>query len=83
MARPGNELGIIIFPHYKEGIMEKETTLKEIAKEVSTVREIIEEVKTEICDKYCKWPKKWDKEAEGCELIGSSLCLKYLLRRLG
>ena len=63
--------------------MEGETTLKEITKEVNTVREIIEEVKTEICNEYCKWPEKWDEETEGCDLIDSSLCLNCPLGRLG
>jgi len=63
--------------------MERETTLKEITKEAITVAEIIEEVKEEICDHYCKWPEKWDEEAEGCELIDSSICSNCPLGRLG
>lgn len=55
----------------------------QITKEAKTVREIIEEVRAEICEHYCKWPEKWDEEAEGCELIDSSLCSNCPLGRLG
>lgn len=51
-------------------------------KEESTVGEIIEEVKVEICSFYCKWPEKWNTEAEGCELQESTLCENCPLRRL-
>lgn len=83
MARPGNELGIIIFPHYKEGIMKRKTTPKDITKEVITVAEIIEEVKEEICEHYCKWPEKWDEETEGCGLSDTPQCSNCPLGRLG
>ncbi len=62
--------------------MKRKTTPKDITKEVITVGEIIEEVKIEICEHYCKWPEKWDKEAEGCDLIDSSICSNCPLGRL-
>lgn len=48
-----------------------------------TVRDIIEEVKAEMCQYYCKWPEKWDRDAEGVELEDSPLCLNCPMGRLG
>lgn len=47
-----------------------------------SISEILEEVKEEICMKYCKWPDKWDEEAEGIELSESTLCRNCPLNRL-
>lgn len=40
------------------------------------VRVIIEQACAEFCDKYCKWPEKWDAEKEGMELCESEHCEK-------
>lgn len=34
----------------------------------------IEALKSQICEKYCKWPDKWDEEKEECCLADSEVC---------
>ena len=46
------------------------------------VIEIINEVCAELCDKYCKWPQKWDAEKEGMELCESDICGNCPMMRL-
>ena len=33
-----------------------------------------ERLKEKMCDKYCKWPEKWDEERTGCTLAASGIC---------
>lgn len=40
------------------------------------VRTIIEQACAEFCDKYCKWPEKWNTEKEGMKLCESEHCEK-------
>lgn len=37
---------------------------------------------TTMCDDYCRYPREWDEEAEGRELIDSGLCDKCPLNGL-
>ena len=39
-----------------------------------TISEQIESIKERMCDQYCKWPDKWDEEAEGIPLFESEHC---------
>lgn len=39
-------------------------------------------IAAQICDKYCKYPEKWDEEKEGKELYESEICDNCPLRRL-
>ena len=57
---------------------------REIMDGVSTgnVIEIINDVCAELCDKYCKWPEKWDAEKEGMELCESDICGNCPMMRL-
>jgi len=47
-----------------------------------TVPEIIEEIKIQICEDYCRYPREWDEEEEGMELIDSDICINCPLGRL-
>lgn len=46
------------------------------------VRVIIERACAEFCDKYCKWPEKWDADKEGMELCESEHCANCPTQRL-
>lgn len=46
------------------------------------VRVIIERACAEFCDKYCKWPEKWDADKEGMELYESEHCANCPTQRL-
>lgn len=49
-----------------------------------SVTTIIREVVEEVCDKYCKYPEKWDpEEHDGVELFDSDICANCPLMRLG
>lgn len=48
----------------------------------ANVIEIINDVCAELCDKYCKWPEKWDAEKEGMELCESDICGNCPMMRL-
>ena len=43
---------------------------------------LIEEVKIEMCDNYCRYPREWDEEKEGMELVESEHCNTCPLNRL-
>lgn len=47
-----------------------------------TIAEILEEVKTDMCNDYCRYPKEFDEEKEGCELCESEHCQSCPLNRL-
>ena len=48
-----------------------------------TVTEIFEEIKTEMCDKYCRFPREYDpEEHDDVELWGMDICKNCLLWRL-
>ena len=55
---------------------------RRIMEKQKTVPEIIEEIKTQICEDYCRYPRDWDEEGEGMELIGSDICTNCPLDRL-
>lgn len=42
----------------------------------------LEHIAAQICDKYCKYPEKWDEEKEGKELYESEICKNCPLSRL-
>lgn len=46
---------------------------------IKTIAQQLEEVVEEMCDKYCKWPEKWDEEIE---LYESSICRNCPLNKL-
>ena len=47
-----------------------------------SVTEIIEEVKEQMCNDFCRYPREWDEEKEGCELCESEVCTTCPLNRL-
>ena len=47
-----------------------------------TVTQILEEVKNQICNDFCRYPREWDEEVEGCELIDSDVCANCPLNKL-
>lgn len=47
-----------------------------------TISEQFESIKERMCDKYCKWPDKWDEEAEGIPLFESEHCAHCPLMEL-
>jgi hypothetical protein len=48
-----------------------------------TVTEIFEEVKTEMCDKYCRFPREYDpEEHDDVELWETDICKNCPLGRL-
>lgn len=42
----------------------------------------LEEIATEICEHYCKYPNKYDEEAEGIPLCDSDICKNCPLGRI-
>lgn len=50
--------------------------------EVKTIPKLLEEIVEQVCNDYCKWPEKWDEEAEGMELMESDICTNCPLNRL-
>lgn len=50
--------------------------------ETKTITKQLEDIASEICWNYCKWPDKWDEEAEECELSESEICGNCPLNRL-
>lgn len=49
---------------------------------LSNVIDTIEEVKTEMCNDFCRYPREWDEEKEGMELVESTHCQNCPLNRL-
>ena len=47
-----------------------------------TVTALFEDIKTEMCEDYCRYPREWDGEAEGCELYESEICANCPLMKL-
>lgn len=47
-----------------------------------TITEQLQKIFDDMCTNYCKWPEKWDEEAEGCELSESEHCANCPLSRL-
>lgn len=47
-----------------------------------SITEIIEEVKEQICNDYCRYPREWDEEEQGCDLSESETCANCPLNRL-
>lgn len=44
---------------------------------------ILEEVKTEVCDKYCRFPREYDpEEHDDVDLFDSDICKNCPLTRL-
>ena len=41
-----------------------------------------EEVKNEICENYCRYPREWNEEEQGMDLIDSDICANCPLNRL-
>ena len=48
---------------------------------METVTQIFEEIKNAMCNDYCRYPREWDEEKEGCELIDSDVCSACPLNR--
>ena len=46
------------------------------------VRQVLDKVCSDMCDEYCKWPEKWNEEAEGMPLSESEHCQNCPLLRL-
>lgn len=42
----------------------------------------IEEIIEEMCDDYCRYPREWDAEAEGCDLSESDVCASCPMNKL-
>ena len=47
-----------------------------------TISSLLEEIKEAMCNDYCRYPREWDKEAEGMELAESAICEDCPLNRL-
>lgn len=47
-----------------------------------SITEILEDVREQMCNDYCRYPREWDEEAEGCELIDSDVCANCPLNKL-
>lgn len=43
----------------------------------------IDEIITRMCEDYCRYPREWDEEQEGVELIDSGICDSCPLNELG
>ena len=56
--------------------------MTDIPFEGRTIALQMQDIVDEMCDKYCKYPKEWDEEAEGIELSESDICLNCPLNRL-
>lgn len=41
-----------------------------------------EEVKNAICNDYCRYPREWNEEEQGMDLIDSDICANCPLNRL-
>ena len=46
------------------------------------INETFEEVKVAMCEDYCRYPREWNEEEEGAELIDSEICRTCPLNRL-
>ena len=42
----------------------------------------LEDIKAAICNDYCRYPREWDEEEEGCELCESDVCAACPLSKL-
>ena len=49
---------------------------------METVTQIFEEIKDAMCNDFCRYPREWNEEKEGCELCESSVCSACPLNRL-
>ena len=58
------------------------TVVTDIPFEGRTIALQMQDIVDEMCDKYCRYPKGWDEEAEGIELSESDICLNCPLNRL-
>lgn len=47
-----------------------------------TIVQQMQDIVEEMCDKFCKWPEKWDEEMEECELSESTICKNCPLNKL-
>ena len=47
-----------------------------------TISSLLEEIKEAMCDDYCRYPREWNREAEGMELDESDICSTCPLRCL-
>ena len=64
--------------HY-ESATEIPTTQKPLE---NIINETFEEVKVSMCEDYCRYPREWNEEEEGAELIDSEICRTCPLNRL-
>ena len=62
--------------------MKEVTVVTDIPFEGRTIALQMQDIVDEMCDKYCRYPKEWDEEAEGIELSESDICLNCPLNRL-
>ena len=60
----------------------REKLRRRIMERQKSISEILEEVKEQMCDDYCRYPRDWDEEGEGMELIYSDICTNCPLNRL-
>lgn len=56
-------------------------TIVNVIDEAYHVPKLLEHIVEEMCDKYCKWPEKWNTEEYG-DLCESSICANCPLNRL-
>ena len=47
-----------------------------------SITEILEDIREQMCNDYCRYPREWDEETEGCELIDSDVCVACPLNKL-
>ena len=62
---------------------ESETEIPQPVKPLENIiNETFEEVKVAMCEDYCRYPREWNEEEEGAELIDSEICQNCPLNRL-